>query len=128
MSSCLRILLVEDHAPSRKVMSFLLGERGYEVAEAGTVAEARKLAGVRKFDLVVSDIGLPDASGFTLMTELRDKFGLKGIAVTGCGSESDILQGKAAGFIAHVTKPVNVEFLEATLDAVLHSNAFSSKL
>ena len=109
-------------------MSFLLGERGYEVAEAGTVAEARKLAGIRKFDLVVADIGLPDASGFTLMTELRDKFGLKGIAVTGHGSESDILQGKAAGFIAHVTKPVNIEILEATLDAVLQSNAFSSKL
>jgi len=83
------------------------------------VAEARTLARQEKFDLVVSDIGLPDGNGYTLMLELRKDFGLKGIALTGYGMEQDVLRGQNAGFVAHLTKPVRMESLEKALSEVI---------
>jgi PAS domain S-box-containing protein len=110
-----RILLVEDHEPTRAALSRLLTRRDYKVMTATSVAEARTLARREKFDLVVSDIGLPDGNGYTLMSELRDEFGLKGIALTGYGMEQDVLRGQNAGFVAHLTKPVRIEALEKAL-------------
>lgn len=114
-----RILLVEDHEPTRTALSRLLTRRDYKVMTATSVAEARALARREKFDLVVSDIGLPDGNGYTLMSELRDEFGLKGIALTGYGMEQDLIRGQNAGFVAHLTKPVRVESLEKALDEAI---------
>jgi signal transduction histidine kinase len=114
-----RILLVEDHEPTRTALSRLLTRRDYKVTTATSVAEARTLARREKFDLVVSDIGLPDGNGYTLMSELRDDFGLKGIALTGYGMEQDVLRGQNAGFVAHLTKPVRMESLEKALSEVI---------
>lgn len=119
----IRILLVEDHAPTRTALRLLLDRRGHHVVVASTVAEARKLATETTFDLVVSDIGLPDESGYVLMADLRDKFGLKGIALSGYGTASDIAMGQQAGFVAHLTKPVNIQALDATLASVLRSSS-----
>jgi PAS domain S-box-containing protein len=113
-----RILLVEDHEPTRMALTQLLTRRDYKVMSATTVAGARGLAQREKFDLVVSDIGLPDGDGYALMAELRDKFGLKGIALSGYGMEQDVAKGQDAGFVAHLIKPVRVEALEKTLDEV----------
>ena len=113
--SGVRILLVEDHEPTRAVLEQLLTRRNYKVSTAGTVAEARTLANEDTFDLVLSDIGLPDGSGYTLMAELRDRFGLRGIALTGYGMEEDVARAKIAGFVAHLTKPVRMESLEKAL-------------
>jgi CheY-like chemotaxis protein len=60
---------------------------------------------------VVSDLGLPDGSGLTLMRELRDRYGLAGIAVSGYGTEEDRRQSADAGFSAHLTKPITVDRL-----------------
>ena len=111
----MRILLVEDHEPTRTALSHLLTRRDCKVMTATTVAEARMLARRENFDLVVSDIGLPDGNGYALMSELRDHFGLKGIALTGYGMEQDVARGRASGFVAHLTKPVRVESLERAL-------------
>ncbi len=111
----IRILLIEDHEPTRTALNYLLTRRSYKVFSAASLAEARALAQREKFDLVVSDIGLPDGSGYNLMSELRDNFGLKGIALTGYGMEHDVLRAKNAGFIAHLTKPVRMESLERAL-------------
>ena len=89
----LRILLVEDHEATRTTLTLLLTRRGYKVKTAASVAEARALAQKEKLDLVVSDIGLPDGDGYGLMAELRDKFGLKGIALTGYGMERETWPG-----------------------------------
>jgi signal transduction histidine kinase len=113
----IRILLVEDHEPTRAVLVQLLTRRHYKVATAGSVAEARRLADQDTFDLVLSDIGLPDGSGYALMAELRDRFGLRGIALTGYGMEEDVARAKVAGFVAHLTKPVRMESLEKALYA-----------
>ncbi len=115
--SGVRILLIEDHEPTRAVLVQLLTRRNYKVSTAGTVAEARALVGHDTFDLVLSDIGLPDGSGYTLMAELRDRFGLRGIALTGYGMEEDVARAKIAGFVAHLTKPVRMESLEKALYA-----------
>jgi CheY-like chemotaxis protein len=113
--SGMRILLVEDHEPTRTAMSHLLTRRDCKVISATSVAEARALARRENFDLVVSDIGLPDGNGYTLMSELRDEFGLKGIALTGYGMEQDVKRGQNAGFVAYLIKPVRIESLEKAL-------------
>ena len=113
----IRILLVEDHEPTRTTLAGLLMRRRYEVAAAATVAEARALAGARNFDLLITDIGLPDGNGYDLMNELGKKNHLRGIALTGYGMEHDVARSENAGFDAHLTKPVRIQSLEAALDA-----------
>ncbi|HUE36685.1 MAG TPA: ATP-binding protein, partial [Candidatus Acidoferrum sp.] len=113
----IRILLVEDHEPTRTTLVGLLLRRRYEVAAAATAAEARALAEARSFDLLITDIGLPDGNGYDLMNELAGKNRLRGIALTGYGMEHDVARSENAGFDAHLTKPVRIQSLEAALDA-----------
>ena len=112
-----RILLVEDHVATRVALEKLLARRRYDVSTAGSVSEAVALADRKEFDLLVADIGLPDADGYELMTTLRERHGLKGIAVTGYGMEQDVVRSKAAGFVAHLTKPVSAQTIERALAA-----------
>jgi signal transduction histidine kinase len=113
-----RVLLVEDHEPTSVVLARLMKRRNFDVIVAATMAEALQAAEAHRFDLVVSDIGLPDGDGYSLMTVLGERYQLRGIAVTGYGMQGDIARSEAAGFIAHVTKPVNVRALEAALELV----------
>jgi PAS domain S-box-containing protein len=113
-----RILLIEDHEPTRKALTQLLTRRKYEVVPAGTVAEALAAAASNTFDLVISDIGLPDGNGHQLMACLRDRYGLPGIALSGYGMDHDVAQGRACGFLAHLIKPVDVQSLENALVSI----------
>ena len=117
-----RILLVEDHEPTRLALSHLLTRRLYEVIAAASLAEARMLAGAQSFDLLISDIGLPDGNGCDLMIELNKDGLIRGIALTGYGMEEDLKRSQNAGFIAHLTKPVRVESLEAALHKATRPN------
>jgi two-component system CheB/CheR fusion protein len=110
-----RILLVEDHEPTRMALTKLLLRRNYEIMSAGSLAEARKIASGEKFDLLISDLGLPDGSGNELMAELRASQDLKGVALTGYGMTEDIQSSLAAGFVTHLVKPVLVQALENAL-------------
>ncbi|HEX2852373.1 MAG TPA: ATP-binding protein [Opitutaceae bacterium] len=112
------ILLVEDHVPTRAALEHLLRRRSYRVVTAGTVAEARAAAESHKFDFVISDIGLPDGSGYDLMTELRKHYDLRGVALSGYGMEGDIARSHEAGFIVHLIKPVRVQLLDEALEAI----------
>jgi signal transduction histidine kinase len=114
----LRLLVVEDHEDTARVLGRLLRASGYEVKTAGSVAAALQLAASHPFDLVVSDIGLPDATGHDLMREIRERHGLKGIAMTGYGMDEDIRKSFDAGFVDHIVKPVNVAQLEAVIQRV----------
>ncbi|MEO6005168.1 MAG: PAS domain S-box protein [Opitutus sp.] len=114
-----RILLVEDHEPTRHAVEGLLRRRKYVVTTAGSVSEALQRASTAAFDLVISDVGLPDGDGSSLMAELRSRFGLRGIALTGYGMDDDIERSRAAGFVAHLTKPIRVEALDAALRDLL---------
>ena len=106
------VLLVEDHLDTRQIMTRLLKRFGCVVVSAGTVAEALELAAAQTFDVLISDVGLPDGSGTDLMRELKSKYGLRGIALSGFGMDDDLARSKEAGFEAHLTKPVNVHALE----------------
>src|SRR5207249_2915069 len=91
-------LLVEDHEDTARALRRMLENAGYQVGYASTLASARDLAAKRHFQLVISDLGLPDGSGLDLMGELGDSGQLRGIALSGFGSESDVAAAKAAGF------------------------------
>jgi CheY-like chemotaxis protein len=106
---------VEDNEPTLEVMTTLLEIAGHDVKPAPDVRTARGLAASHPFDLVVSDLGLPDGNGFDLMSELRDRYGLKGIAVSGFGMEEDLRRSKESGFLEHLVKPVDVDKLKAAL-------------
>jgi PAS domain S-box-containing protein len=112
------VLLVEDHAPTRTALERLLQRRDYRVLPAASLAEAQAIAADEKIDLVISDIGLPDGSGYELMAGLRQRYRVKGIALSGYGMEEDVAQSHAAGFIVHLIKPVGVQSLERALAAV----------
>jgi PAS domain S-box-containing protein len=113
----LRILLVEDHADTAEAMAELLRLIGHEVVVAGSVAAGLAAAHAADggIDLVVSDLGLPDGSGHDLMRELKERYGWKGIALSGYGMEDDVRRSRDAGFARHLTKPVA---LEALRDAI----------
>jgi PAS domain S-box-containing protein len=114
-----RVLLVEDHEQTGRILMRLLRRFGYDVAWASTVAEAKQFASLKKFDLVVSDLGLPDGTGHELMCELRDRHGLKGLALSGYGMEEDVARSLESGFVEHLVKPLNFEKLEALLRVLL---------
>jgi CheY-like chemotaxis protein len=119
----LRILLVEDHADTARLLARILRARGHTVTTAGSVAEALAAsAGAgAPFDLVISDLGLPDGSGVEVMRRLRSTQPNppRGVAVSGYGTDADKQMTREAGFEAHLTKPIKV----ADLDAVLHDAA-----
>jgi two-component system CheB/CheR fusion protein len=114
-----RVLLVEDHPDTARTLARLLTLSGYEVQTAHSVASALQLADTEPFDVVVSDIGLPDATGYELMEQVRDRFGIKGIALSGYGMEEDMRKSRKAGFVEHVLKPVNVSQLSAVIRRVV---------
>ena len=116
-----KILLVEDHPSTLQTLSLLLKRSGYEILEATNVAEALALAATQEFDLVISDLGLPDGTGIQLMQTLRSRHGLRGIALTGYGMEDDIARAREAGFISHLIKPVQFSELRTVLSSLAGS-------
>jgi CheY-like chemotaxis protein len=86
---------------------------------AHSADQAVEKAGEENFDLLISDIGLPDRSGYELMKELRASKGLRGIALSGFGMENDVNRARAAGFSEHLTKPINFERLEEVIHNLL---------
>ena len=112
-----RILLVEDHHDTREVLSRLLAALGCVVTPVGTVTEAIAAADRQPFDLLLSDIGLPDGSGTDVMRHVAPR-GLKGIALSGFGQDDDVRRSREAGFATHLIKPVNVKVLQEVIRSV----------
>jgi CheY-like chemotaxis protein/nitrogen-specific signal transduction histidine kinase len=113
-----RVLVVDDHHDTCMGMKMMLERRGYDITIAHSANQAAEKAKNGKFDLLISDIGLPDRSGFELMQELRSQ-GIRGIALSGFGMENDVSKARAAGFSEHLTKPINFERLEEAIRALL---------
>ena len=115
-----RVLLVDDHLDTCLGMERLLKRRGYRVAVAHSVAEALTRAKEDEaFDLLISDLGLPDGTGFDIMQEIRKQGGPPGIALSGFGMESDIGKSREAGFSEHLIKPVSIDRLDAAMRKLL---------
>jgi PAS domain S-box-containing protein len=113
-----RVLLVEDHEDTRRVMERLLQSLGCTVASAGSVREAVKMAEGANFDLMISDIGLPDGTGMDAMVQINRIKKLRGIALSGYGQDDDLKRSREAGFETHLTKPVNFDTLRETINRV----------
>jgi two-component system CheB/CheR fusion protein len=112
----LRILLVEDHADTSRAMSRLLTRVGHQVRTAGTVRAAVDAARAAPVDVVISDLGLPDGTGHDVIRLLRALGPLRGIALSGYGTEDDIRKSHEAGFDTHLTKPTDFGKLVETIE------------
>ena len=118
----LRILLVEDHGVTAKIVRLMLEFEGHEVDTAGDMVTALKLAAEHHFDLLISDLGLPDGSGHDLMRELRSReHKFPGIAISGYGQAEDIRRSREAGFADHLTKPIPRERLVESIASIMLS-------
>lgn len=117
----LRVLLVEDHADTAKVLNRLLTKSGHAVQVAGTAEGALSLAAREPFDLVISDLGLPDMTGYDLMRQLRVDRAIPAIAMSGFGMEEDIRNSALAGFGEHLVKPVTFSQLEQAIRRVVRA-------
>lgn len=113
----LAILLVEDHADTALIMNRLLRAMGHQVTVAGNVRAACEKIAAGKFDLLISDIGLPDGTGHDILTRARP--GMPAIAVSGFGMPEDVQRSLAAGFAEHLVKPINPLALESVLARVV---------
>ena len=111
----LRVLLVEDHEDTRIVLQRLISRAGHTVTTACTVADAREAIARDGFDLLLSDLGLPDGSGLEVIAALREKSDIPAVAMSGYGMEADLARTRAAGFIEHIIKPVDADALRALL-------------
>jgi PAS domain S-box-containing protein len=110
-----RVLLVEDHPDTARVLAMLLRRAGFNVDTAVSVASALELANANAYDLLVSDLGLPDGSGYELMKRVRETRPIKGIAMSGFGMDRDVQKSLLAGFSEHVVKPVDIGQLQAAM-------------
>ena len=114
-----RILLVEDNKDTLRYLAWVLSQRGHLVLSAVDLASAREIVASDDFDLVISDIELPDGSGLELMREVKSARDIPGIALSGFGSDEDIRMSRAAGFSTHLTKPVNLQTLREVIRKVV---------
>jgi PAS domain S-box-containing protein len=108
----LKLLLVEDHPDTARVVARLLQMSGHDVTVAHNVSDALRVSEGVWWDLIISDLGLPDATGYDLMRTLRKRHARRGlpvplgIAVSGYGMEEDVRKSRDAGFCEHLTKPL----------------------
>lgn len=114
-----RILLVEDHADTARMMSRILKNDGHTVQGAANMADGLQLATAQQFDLLLCDLGLPDGTGWELMQALRQRgSSLSGIVLSGYGQDQDLERSREAGFLAHLTKPVSLQSLREAIGSL----------
>jgi signal transduction histidine kinase len=119
----LRLLVVEDHHDTAATLCRLLVRRGYVVEVAHSCAAALEKARKFSFDVLVTDIGLPDGNGVDLFQRLKarsDRADILGVALSGFGMEEDLARSQAAGFAEHLTKPVDFSLLDRCLSQIGH--------
>jgi PAS domain S-box-containing protein len=114
----IRILVVEDHPDSARLLDRLLRAAGFAPEVAETVASATQAGADRKFDVLLTDLALPDGTGIDALRALRQtrvNAEIPAIALTGHGMPDDLMSTESAGFCFHLTKPVDLQQLEAAI-------------
>jgi CheY-like chemotaxis protein len=115
----LRILVVEDHGDTRRTLSRLLSHFGHEISVADSRRSAFEMIDAKNFDVILSDIGLPDGTGYDVISQAKRKQTIKGVALTGFDRDEDIKRGKEAGFDYHLAKPVDFHELRTVLSQIV---------
>ncbi len=117
-----RILIIDDHGDTRRVLSTLLDRWGFNVSTAESLRSGLAFIDAKEFDVIVTDIALPDGTGYALVAEAKRKQNtLKAIAISGYGSAADIQIGKMSGFDHHLTKPFDCHALRTILSELSES-------
>jgi CheY-like chemotaxis protein len=108
----MQVLIVEDHQDSREQLERWLTRRDFDVVTAGDLRTGIDFLDKQRFDAIISDIGLPDGTGYALISEARRR-GIRalGIAMSGYPYPPDVDEPGATGFHYHLTKPVNCDHL-----------------
>jgi CheY-like chemotaxis protein len=114
-ANSLRVLAVDDHEDTLRVLRRLLKLLGYSLATAGSAGAALNYAMTNEFDVLLSDIGLPDENGLDLLRKLKKVRDVPAIAISGYGSATDIQNSLDAGFYAHLVKPLDCDLLHTTI-------------
>jgi CheY-like chemotaxis protein len=114
--SQIRVIVVEDHADSAERLNRFLCGVGYKVFVATDMSSALSLASAVEFDVLLSDLALPDGSGWELMKRLSAERRIRGIAFSGHNSPDDLQRSAEAGFLEHISKPLSPEKLCAAID------------
>jgi PAS domain S-box-containing protein len=115
LPASLQVLIVDDHVETLRVLSALLRKRGHNVSTAGSMQKALQLLEAGPFDVLISDIGLPDGDGHGLIRAAKQRHALKGIALSGFGMDDDRRNSRESGFDYHLTKPIEFQKLESVL-------------
>jgi PAS domain S-box-containing protein len=123
----LTILVIDDNRDTLKYVASSLQQRGHQVSQAHNFRTATKLAEENTYDLVISDIELPDGSGLDLMRELTLKRPTPGIALSGFGTADDVAMSLQAGFAEHITKPIEFAKLEESIRKVIKTRALDQR-
>jgi CheY-like chemotaxis protein len=111
----LRVIIVEDHADTAEALRRFLTSVGYKVYVAADVSSARALAKAVEFDVLLSDLRLPDGTGWDLMEELTAAGPIRGIAMSGYNTDADIARSLSVGFLYHIAKPLMPDHLSELL-------------
>jgi CheY-like chemotaxis protein len=121
-ASDLRVLVVEDDRDAAESLRRLLGQCGFHVSVAHNAGDGLSAATELRPHIVLCDIGLPDADGYvvaSVLRQARDTRSARLIAVTGFGAPADRRRALAAGFDAHLVKPVDPRVLLNELETTL---------
>ena len=112
----IRLIVVEDHAETAEGLKKFLSATGYQVFVATDMASALSLASSVQFDVLLSDLGLPDGTGWELLKRLSAERRIRAIAFSGYNSPADRQRSAEAGFLEHLAKPLAPDQLCAAID------------
>jgi CheY-like chemotaxis protein len=117
----LRILIVEDDVDIAYGLKMYFNEKGHEVRVAMDVRSALAVAAEKPFDILLSDLTLPDGNGWDLLRKLRSQGPVRAIAISGYNTAEDLARSEAAGFLMHLAKPVAMAELDRVFAQVMKS-------
>ncbi|GEM_PF-4563524 len=123
MGMNLRVLVVEDHGATARILRSLLEADGHEVLLARNLAEARQCIATKDFDLLLSDLGLPDGHGSELPILVKQKRNIPCIALSGYGQPEELERSQRAGFATHLVKPVTMGQLRKVIASIVDQPA-----
>ena len=124
-------LVVDDSEDTIAMLTELFRVAGAQVMTANNGADALRLAREHEFDVILSDISMPEMDGFEFLQQLRSIDGREHVpvvAITGFGRNDDVARARAAGFYSHLTKPLNLKALSDVLQGLANGLSHSQKV
>lgn len=119
----LRVFVVENHPDTLKYLRMYLEQLGHSVRSALTLSEAVVELRAADYDVLISDIGLPDGDGWEILRRAQLNHPIYAVAMSGFGSKADRHRSHEAGFRHHILKPFVPNELDAMLDEAAHELA-----